>query len=74
MEFHFNDNLNMEAEDIMLTKEQAEYFLSQLKEKEELNGKTRVKRRAVVPTVKRWNLPISYMFDTTHCKSFGCHF
>ena len=61
-------NEELEVEDIFLTKEQALFLLDELKEEERrlLKSSGRVKRRAIVPVSKRWDLPIRYMFDSSH--------
>lgn len=68
IEIHEDENLNIESEDILLTKEQALFLLEEAKEEERqlLKESGRVKRRAIVPPNKRWSLPIRYLFDKSH--------
>ena len=72
VEMHGDENLNMESGDILLTKDQALALLEEAKaEERRIKGSSgRTKRRAIVPSSKRWNLPIRYMFDTSHGKTF----
>ena len=56
-------------DDIVLTRDQARLLLSDFRREESSSGRRRTKRKLDEELVKRWRMPIAYMFDGAHSKT-----